>query len=174
MNTNPWLVDSIKAFSFLNCPECDFRSQEENLFSYHAAKNHPLSSAFYDKKIELEKSSIALKTVERSPADSEKICENFDNDSEKICESFENDSENINNDSEKICESFENDSENINSGTTETHEGFEENIEVDGNEIGSSEKVNNPKGQLISKCPFGVFKIQIYHKTNKIFKGFLP
>ena len=134
MNNNPWLVDSISAFSFLNCPECPFRSKEENLFSYHAAKNHPLSSAFYDKKIELEKSTIGMKIVESSP------------------------------DSEKICESFENDSENINCGTTETHEGFE-----DGNEIGSSEKVNNPKGQLISKCPFGVFKSsKNQKKTSRI------
>ena len=64
MNNNPWLVDSISAFSFLNCPECPFRSKEENLFSYHAAKNHPLSTAFFDKQIELEQSRIGLKTVE--------------------------------------------------------------------------------------------------------------
>ena len=67
MNTNPWRVDSIKAFSFLNCPECVFRTKEENLFAYHAAKNHPLSSAFYDKQIEQEKSSIGWETVEYSP-----------------------------------------------------------------------------------------------------------
>ena len=67
MNTNPWLVDSIKAFSFLNCPECAFRSKEENLFSYHAARNHPLSTAFFDKQIELEQSTIGLKPVEYRP-----------------------------------------------------------------------------------------------------------
>ena len=78
---NPWLVDSIRAFSFLNCPECTFRSKEENLFAYHAAKNHPLSTAFFDKQIELEQSTIGLKTVECSP-DSEEICESFDNDNE--------------------------------------------------------------------------------------------
>ena len=73
MNANPWLVDSIKAFSFLNCPECDFRTKEENLFAYHAAKNHPLSSAFYDQQIELEKSSIGLKTDEYSPGFNSKL-----------------------------------------------------------------------------------------------------
>jgi hypothetical protein len=67
MNTNPWLVDSIKAFSFFNCPECTFRSKEENLFAYHAAKNHPLSNAFFDEQTELEQSTIGLKTVEYSP-----------------------------------------------------------------------------------------------------------
>ena len=81
MNNNPWLVDSIRAFSFLNCPECAFRSKEENLFAYHAAKNHPLSTAFFDKQIELEQSTIGLKTVACSP-DSEEICESFDNDNE--------------------------------------------------------------------------------------------
>ena len=83
MNNNPWLVDSIRAFSFLNCPECTFRSKEENLFAYHAAKNHPLSTAFFDKQIELEQSTIGLKTVACSP-DSEEICESFDNDYENI------------------------------------------------------------------------------------------
>ena len=61
MNANPWLVDSIKAFSFLNCPECAFRTKGENLFAYHAAKNHPLSSAFYDQQIELEGDSQNLR-----------------------------------------------------------------------------------------------------------------
>ena len=75
---NPWLVESIQAFSFLNCPECDFRSKEENLFAYHAAKHHPLSTAFYEKQIELEQSTIALKTVELL----EESCESFDNEYE--------------------------------------------------------------------------------------------
>ena len=66
MNINPWLVDSIKAFSFLNCPECTFRTKEENLFGYHAAKNHPLSTTFFDEKTELEQSTIGLKTGEYS------------------------------------------------------------------------------------------------------------
>ena len=67
MNDNPWLVESIQDFSFLNCPECPFRSKEENLFSYHAAKNHPLSTAFFDEQTELEQSRIGLKTVEYNP-----------------------------------------------------------------------------------------------------------
>jgi len=70
----------IQAFLCLNCPECAFRTKEENLFAYHAAKKHPLSSAFYDKQIELEKSTIGLKTVEYSPDSPDSHEESFDND----------------------------------------------------------------------------------------------
>ena len=67
MTANLWLVHSIRDFSFLNCPECTFRTKEENLFAYHAAKHHPLSTAFFDEQTELEQSTIGLKTVEYSP-----------------------------------------------------------------------------------------------------------
>ena len=84
MNNNPWLVESIQTFSFLNCPECAFRSKEENLFAYHAAKNHPLSAALFDKQIELEQSTIGLKTVENSPDSLEESRESFENEYENI------------------------------------------------------------------------------------------
>ena len=44
---NPWLVDSIQAFSFLNCPECSFRAKDKNFFQGHALQNHPLSFQFF-------------------------------------------------------------------------------------------------------------------------------
>jgi hypothetical protein len=44
---NPWLVDSIQAFSFLNCPECSFKAQDKNFFQGHALQNHPLSFEFF-------------------------------------------------------------------------------------------------------------------------------
>ena len=47
MSDNPWLVDNIKEFSFLNCPECTFKVKEEILFQYHALKNHPKSTALF-------------------------------------------------------------------------------------------------------------------------------
>ena len=50
MAQNPWAVDSIKAFYFLKCPECDFDTKEENSFETHATKNHPLSLVLFDKK----------------------------------------------------------------------------------------------------------------------------
>ena len=48
MSNNPWLVDCAQAFSFLNCPECTFKTKKENTFEYHAVKNHPLSSVLFD------------------------------------------------------------------------------------------------------------------------------
>ena len=50
MLRNPWLVENVKEFSFLNCPECKFKSKQENMFEYHAVKNHPLSFVLFDNK----------------------------------------------------------------------------------------------------------------------------
>ena len=50
MAQNPWAVDSIKAFYFLKCPECDFDTKEENSFEIHATKNHTLSFVLFGKK----------------------------------------------------------------------------------------------------------------------------
>ena len=47
MVENPWLVDSIQAFSFLNCPECSFKAKDKNFFQGHALQNHPLSFEFF-------------------------------------------------------------------------------------------------------------------------------
>ena len=49
MAQNPWLVDSINAFYFLNCPECAFNTKEENCFQEHAMENHPLSFVLFGK-----------------------------------------------------------------------------------------------------------------------------
>ena len=48
---NPWKVDNIKAFSFLNCPECSFKIKDENSLQNHPVKNHPLSSVLFDGKL---------------------------------------------------------------------------------------------------------------------------
>ena len=50
MAQNPWTVESIQAFYFLKCPECDFDTKEDSLFENHATENHPLSFALFDKK----------------------------------------------------------------------------------------------------------------------------
>ena len=47
MNENPWEVESIQAFYFLKCPECQFDTQEETDFEEHAKENHPLSASFF-------------------------------------------------------------------------------------------------------------------------------
>ena len=47
MDKNPWQVENIEEFSYFNCPECVFRSKEENFFEAHAVENHPLSLTFF-------------------------------------------------------------------------------------------------------------------------------
>ena len=50
MVENPWLVDSIEAFSFFNCPQCSFKAKDKNFFQGHALQNHPLSFEFFCSK----------------------------------------------------------------------------------------------------------------------------
>jgi hypothetical protein len=50
MAQNPWAVESLQAFYFLKCPECNFDTKEENLFENHATKNHSLSFVLFNKK----------------------------------------------------------------------------------------------------------------------------
>ena len=50
MAQNPWAVESIQAFYFLKCPECDFDTKEEKSFENHATENHLLSFVLFDKK----------------------------------------------------------------------------------------------------------------------------
>ena len=50
MVENPWLVDSIEAFSFFNCPECHVKTKDKNFFQGHALQNHPLSFEFFCSK----------------------------------------------------------------------------------------------------------------------------
>ena len=49
MSLNPWEVHCIKDFLFLNCPECAFKTKVGDFFQDHATKNHPSSSAFYER-----------------------------------------------------------------------------------------------------------------------------
>ena len=44
---NPWSDKDIKDFLFLNCPQCPFKTKDENEFQKHALKNHPLSSVLF-------------------------------------------------------------------------------------------------------------------------------
>jgi hypothetical protein len=47
MFANPWLVENIQEFSFLNCPECAFKVKDEDTFQDHAVRNHSQSSALF-------------------------------------------------------------------------------------------------------------------------------
>ena len=46
---NPWLVENILAFSYYNCPECEYRTKDEKIFEDHALESHPLSKDFFIK-----------------------------------------------------------------------------------------------------------------------------
>ena len=46
---NPWLVENILAFSYYNCPECEYRTKDEKIFEDHALESHPLSKEFFIK-----------------------------------------------------------------------------------------------------------------------------
>ena len=49
MVENPWLVENINSFVFLNCPECVFKTKNKNNFQDHAIKKHPLSCTLFEK-----------------------------------------------------------------------------------------------------------------------------
>ena len=49
MELNPWWVDSIESFSYYCCPECIFRTKEEDFFQIHAIENHVQSKDFFQK-----------------------------------------------------------------------------------------------------------------------------
>ena len=45
---NPWLVDSVKDFTFICCPECVYKSKEERPFQIHALRNHPKAKVLFE------------------------------------------------------------------------------------------------------------------------------
>ena len=52
MSVNPWKVETVQAFYFLNCPECAFKTKTEDMFKMHAFSNHPLSCILFEKSTE--------------------------------------------------------------------------------------------------------------------------
>ena len=48
MSDNPWVVDNLKDFWFMNCPECVYKTKTENSFQDHAFENHPLSFVLFE------------------------------------------------------------------------------------------------------------------------------
>ena len=49
MPDNPWFVDNVKKFLFLNCPECEFKTKKKNRFHDHAVEIHPSSVLLFNK-----------------------------------------------------------------------------------------------------------------------------
>ena len=42
---NPWLVEDLDDFYFLCCPECTYKSKDDEAFMDHAVENHPKSKS---------------------------------------------------------------------------------------------------------------------------------
>ena len=61
---NPWLVENIQAFSYLNCPECAFKVKEVGIFQDHAVRNHSQSSVLFGPNVKSE--FITVKTEQNS------------------------------------------------------------------------------------------------------------
>ena len=40
---NPWEVSSIEAFLYYNCPECDVKAKDSDVFLSHALECHELA-----------------------------------------------------------------------------------------------------------------------------------
>ena len=82
MAENPWLVNSIQAFSFLNCPECSFKAKDKNFFQGHALQNHPLSFEFFctssKKPTEID---TEIKKIESKTKDDKTLEQLFENNS---------------------------------------------------------------------------------------------
>ena len=77
MSVNPWLVENIQTFSFLNCPECMFKTKTEDTFKNHAVGNHPLSCVLFDQ---------STKTIVKEEAISESETEQIAEESDKTLE----------------------------------------------------------------------------------------
>ena len=63
---NPWLVKDLDDFYFLCCPECAYKSKDDEAFMDHAVENHPNSKAsmvFSEAEQELSRQ----KTFQRYP-----------------------------------------------------------------------------------------------------------
>ena len=48
---NPWDVSNIQEFLYYNCPECETRMKDSQLFIQHALDNHELSKAYLNKTV---------------------------------------------------------------------------------------------------------------------------
>ena len=49
--SNPWLVQNLNDFSYLCCPECDYRTKVEGFFEHHAVNKHPWSIEFFSAEV---------------------------------------------------------------------------------------------------------------------------
>jgi hypothetical protein len=67
---NPWMVDSIKDFWFLNCPECNFKSKEEISFQKHAIEEHPFCNVLFKDSNSIEIDPLKVDSTVKYDIDS--------------------------------------------------------------------------------------------------------
>ena len=80
-NQNPWAVESIEAFSFYCCPECDFLSKDGDHFKRHAIESHKKSKVFFivsKPENTAHKDPLEVETESGSQDESEEAMEDFD------------------------------------------------------------------------------------------------
>ena len=65
MDYNPWLVDSIKDFWFLNCPECNFKAKEEEHFQKHAINEHSFCRVLFKNSNLIEIDPLTFNSTEK-------------------------------------------------------------------------------------------------------------
>ena len=74
MENNPWQVESIQAFAFLNCPECDFFTKDEDFFQDHAIEKHPLSLVFFGNLPGMNSIDISSEDLNEYQLDLDDMC----------------------------------------------------------------------------------------------------
>ena len=78
---NPWVVEDIELFSFYCCPECDFKSKNQDYFKRHAMESHNKSKAFFitsKPKITAKKDPLEVEVESESKDENEEGMEDFD------------------------------------------------------------------------------------------------
>ena len=75
-NSNPWAVESIMAFNYFLCPECDFQAKTPPSFETHAIENHPLSKNLFTS--DFNALTTTIKSEENENNADEDIIENFE------------------------------------------------------------------------------------------------
>ena len=62
---NPWLVENLQSFVYINCPECVYKSKEEASFQQHAISHHPNSLAFFGKAedVIISEQDVAIENI---------------------------------------------------------------------------------------------------------------
>ena len=67
---NPWMVDSIKYFWFLNCPECNFKTKDEISFQKHAIEEHPFCNVLFKASNSIEIDPLKVDSTVKYDIDS--------------------------------------------------------------------------------------------------------